>query len=152
MRNRLLFLVLCSISCLTACTTMGTQSGPIAIASVRPAPLGLQEIAFSIKKSEYSRALESSRGSQNLRIIPMVVSASQAPASPEYRIFNVKKGSVAELLGLENSDILVAAHDYVIQTPEQFYGYLNYVAKEQGSQIEVRRGGQPLLLKFQFID
>lgn len=136
---------------LTACSVTKPMEA-VRISTVRQAPADLQTISLTIKRSDYARALESSRGAANVRVIPMVVSAAQAPSSPEYRIFNVRKGSVGELIGLENSDVLVAAHDFVIQNPAQFYNYLMAVQSEKRSQIEVRRGNKPLLISFEFAE
>lgn len=145
-----LFLCLIMIA-VSGCAAM-QPTGPIKIGSVRPAPQDLQEVRFSIRKSDYSRALESSRGAANIRVVPMVVSAAQAPTSPEYRLFNIRKTNVGGVLGLENSDVLVAAHDFVVQSPTQFYAYLAALRGEAQSQIEIRRGDKPLLLKFTFIE
>lgn len=133
------------------CTPVATSSG-IKISTVRSPPTSLEKVSTAIKRSVYAKALESSRGASNLRIVPMIVSSSQAPSTPEYRLFNVRKGSVGDVLGLQNSDILIAAHDYVIQNPSQFYGYLTAVQNEKSSQIEIRRGDRPMILSFDFID
>ncbi len=131
---------------------IGAAPGGMRISSVRPAPHGIQVVEKSIPRRSYIQALEGSRGSGNLRIVPLVVAAHQAPASPEFRIFNVRKGGVGEILGLDNADVLVAAHDYVIRDPYQFYAYLQALAGETTSQIEIRRDGKPLLMKYSFSD
>lgn len=133
------------------CSVQNQSVAPIKIDSVRPTPSGLIEIPISVSKSQLEQALESSRGSNNLRIVPLVTSAAQAPASPEYRVFNIKTRSIGELLGLKNADILISAHGYVIQSSLQFYKYLEALRFEsKGTSIEVRRGDKPLVLKITF--
>jgi S1-C subfamily serine protease len=61
----------------------------------------------------------------------------------------VKPGGIAELLGLKNADILVSAHGYVVQTPIQFYKYLQLLRSDKQTWIEVRREGKPMILKVQ---
>lgn len=152
--SRVLFSIALSSGCavLSGCSVTQRAEEPIKISAVRQPPADLQTITLTINRSDYVRALESSRGAGSLRVVPMVVSAAQAPTTPEYRLFNIRKGSVAELIGLENSDILVAAHDFVVRSPNQFYNYLNAVPKEKHSQIEIRRGNKPLLISFDFAD
>ena len=134
----------------SGCSVTHNASESVKISSLRPAPTGIQTVELTISKNDLSNALEGSRGSSNLRIVPLVTSAAQAPASPEYRIFNVKPGSVGALIGLKNADILVAAHDYVIQAPSQFYNYLQMLRAQEASSIEIRRDGKPIRIQLQF--
>jgi type II secretory pathway component PulC len=71
--------------------------------------------------------------------------------SYEYRVFDVRPGSVYSLLGIENSDVLVAADGYLIKKPEQFVMYVQLLQKENEANIEIRRGGEPKLLKYSFL-
>jgi S1-C subfamily serine protease len=144
--NRLSCLVLLLL--MAGCSTATVSMAPITISSIRPGPIGIETVTSAISKDEISRALETGRGSSNVRVVPLVTSAAQAPASAEYRVFNVRPGSVAALIGLKNADILVAAHDYVIQSPQQFYNYLQLLRAQEKSSIELRRDGKPLRIEF----
>jgi S1-C subfamily serine protease len=124
---------------------------PISIASIRPSPAGIETIALHVSKDELARALETGRGAANVRIVPLVTSAAQAPASPEYRVFNVRPGSVAAIIGLKNADVLVAAHDYVVQSTQQFYNYLQLLRMQEHSSIEIRRDGKPIRIEVTFL-
>lgn len=145
-------MLLLLLLCLPACDAALINSKPAKITEVRPAPMGLTTIDFTIPKQKLSIAIEASRGSSNVRIIPLVTSATQAPSTPEYRLFNVRKGSVAALLNLKNADILVAVSEYVVRDPRQFYAYLEALRSEKVAQIEVRREGKPILFKYNFVE
>lgn len=153
MKHLLRLVFLSSLSAVLGCSALASSSGtPTKISSLRPVPEGIQEMSKTLSRVAYTRALEGSRGAGNLRIVPLVVAANQAPSSPEYRIFNVKKGSVGEFLGLQNADVLIAAHEYVIRDPGQFYAYLQALVAQGESQIEIRRDTKPILIKYTFID
>lgn len=125
---------------------------PTKISALRPSPAGLETRQLRIQRSSYQQALESSRGGAGLRIVPLATSTAQGPVTPEYRLFNVRKGSVGDILGFQNSDILVAAHEYVIRDAHQFFMYLQALQKEKFGQVEIRRDGKPLLIRFDFED
>lgn len=134
------------------CSIAPSNSTPRKISEVRPTPTGLQRMNFTISRDRLTNALESSRGSGNLRVVPIVTSAAQAPATPEYRLFNIRQGSVGALLGLQNADVLIAANEYVVRDPRQFYGYLEALRTESSALIEVRRDNQPILMQYTFSD
>ena len=137
---------------LSGCAVVQEGTGSQLISSVRPTPEGITILEKTVSRGEVMRALEASRGSTNVRIVPLVTSAAQAPATPEYRIFNVRPGSIAELLGLRNADVIVAAHDYVIQAPNQFYNYLQLLSSQKATAVEVRREGKPIKLALVIAD
>ena len=145
----LLFLFL--IGGTIGCSPTVQSVEPVSIASIRPAPAGIETVALHVPKDELARALETGRGAANVRIVPLVTSAAQAPASPEYRVFNVRPGSVAAIIGLKNADVLVAAHDYVVQSTQQFYNYLQLLRMQEHSSIEIRRDGKPIRIEVTFL-
>ena len=71
--------------------------------------------------------------------------------SYEYRIFDISEHGVYSLLGLENSDIIVAANRYLIRNPAQFPAFVQLLANENNATIEIRRGGEARLLKYTFV-
>ena len=63
-----------------------------------------------------------------VRLVPTLQNDSgvlQGP--PEYRVFEVKKGSVYDALGLQNADILVAADDYIIRSTIVFTEFVKLI-------------------------
>ena len=147
-----LILLLLLITIVSGCSVNDSTVTPVLIENVRPAPVGIVEEQKQVSRSQLDRALEASRGASNVRIVPLVTSAAQAPVTPEYRVFNVKNGGIAELLGLKNADILVSAHGFVIQTPLQFYKYLQLLRSNKETRIEIRREGKPMILKVQILN
>ena len=146
-----LSLVLFFIGGAIGCSSTVQSVEPVSIASIRPVPAGIETITLNVSKDQLARALETGRGAANVRIVPLVTSAAQAPASPEYRVFNVRPGSVAAIIGLKNADVLVAAHDYVVQSTQQFYNYLQLLRMQEKSSIEIRRDGKPIRIEVTFL-
>lgn len=145
-------LVCLTIVAFSACSMKPPAIEAVKLSSVRSAPDGVKEVPLVIKRSALSTALEASSGTQNLRLVPLLVRASQGDVPAEYRIFDIRPGSVGALLGLSNADILVSANDYIVRAPSQFYMYLQALKGEKSAQIEVRRAGKPLLLKYTFTE
>ena len=144
---RSLFALILLVS-VTGCSVLGSGNGQgTLISTVRPVPTGIEVISIQLTTTQISTALEASRGSENIRLVPLVTSAAQAPATPEYRLFNVKPGSIAALIGLKNADTIIAAQDYVIQAPSQFYNYLQVLPLQKSSSVEIRRDGKPIRIE-----
>jgi S1-C subfamily serine protease len=142
--------LLCFVMLLAGCSAQVVNE-PTLINQIRPDPAGVSELNLEITKAQLEKALEVSRGSANLRIVPLVTSAAQAPATPEYRVFNIKQNGIGHLLGMKNADILVSAHGYVIQSPVQFYKYLQLLRGQESTEIEIRRDTKPIKIKIKFI-
>jgi type II secretory pathway component PulC len=68
-----------------------------------------------------------------------------------YRLFDVHDDSAYALLGLQTSDIIVAADRYLIKRPEQFPAFIGLLAGADEATIEIRRGGEGRLLKYSFL-
>ncbi len=66
-------------------------------------------------------------------------------------MFDVTPDSVYALLGLENSDIIVAADKYLIKNQAQFPAFMRLLQNENEATIEIRRGGEARLLKYTFV-
>ena len=91
------------------------------ISEVRPAdPEGLETQQLSLTKSAWQRALNNAELNQHIRLIELVTSPSGI-RSPllEYRLFDIRRGSLYDLLGLRNADVLVAVSGMVVQRPSQ---------------------------------
>jgi S1-C subfamily serine protease len=66
-------------------------------------------------------------------------------------VFDVKPKSVYTLLGITNTDIIVAVDGYLIKKPEQFVKYIELLQGEDSATIEILRGGESMLLRYSFI-
>ena len=134
---------------LAGCET-ATSVRPILINEIRGANPDIKSEMAVIHRNQYQNALDLHKGSAGGRIVQLF-RTSEAGTLPEYRIFEIKKGSAMEMLGLRDSDILIAAHGYVIQEPKQFYSYLQLLPRENESFIEIRRAEHPIMIKVSLI-
>lgn len=120
---------------------------PRYIDDVRPVPPPMKVLNFSIQRRDLQEALGQPKENQ-VRIVPMYQSTRTAY---EYRIFDVAPGSVYALLGLEPSDVLVAADRHLVKRPEQFPAFVQLMPGLNQASIEIRRGGEARLLKYSFV-
>lgn len=119
------------------------------INSVRLAAPKFQVVERNVQRREFAKALQ---GADAARIIEIFKREGEGASVPEYRIFDVKPRSAYALLGLEDADVLVAASGYVITTANAFRRYLSVVGSEPGGELEIRRAGRPILIKFTFVE
>ncbi len=129
--------------------TASKSSGPLLMSSIRPALPGTKAHDLSISSVELSQALSRSELVRKLRMIQLYKSVAEFETEiPEYRLFGITEGSPYALLGLQNADVLVAANDYIVRSPVAFVQYLGLLPNEKSAFIEVRREGEPLILKY----
>jgi len=122
---------------------------PKFIEDIRPIPPAMKEVSFAIQRKDFERALEQ-EGEAPPRLVPVFATVASRE-SYEYRIFDLKPGSPYELLGLQNSDIIVAANRYLIKRPDQFQSFVQLLRIENEASIEIRRGGEARLFKYSFV-
>jgi type II secretory pathway component PulC len=122
---------------------------PKFIDDVRPIPPALRVISYTIQRRDLQEALTKIRENP-IRLVPVFQSVSSVE-SYEYRVFDINQDSVYGLLGLENSDIIVAANRYLIKNPAQFPAFIQLLARENDATIEIRRGGEARLHKYTFV-
>lgn len=122
---------------------------PKRIEEIRPIPPALRVTSFTVQRRDLVAAL--GRGAENsIRLVPVYETVASR-TSFEHRAFDVRPGGVYSLLGLQNADIVVAVDGYLVKRPEQFTLFVQMLAQEDGATIEIRRGGEPRLLKYAFI-
>lgn len=146
-------IVLCMVSLLAALGSQGCFSpvakSPKFIDDIRPIAPALRVISYTIQRRDLQDAL--TRISENpIRLVPVFQTVSSVE-SFEYRVFDISRDSVYGLLGLENSDIVVAANRYLVKNPAQFPAFVQLLAGENEANIEIRRGGEARLHKYTFI-
>ena len=132
----------------SGCSTMSERE-PRFIEDIRPVPPLTKVTTFSIQRKDLIDSLSNPKENV-VRLVPVYQSVSSRQ-SYEYRIFDVKEGSAYALLGLEPSDILVAADRYLVKKPDQFPAFVQLLAGMNESSIEIRRGGEARLLKYRFV-
>ena len=142
------------IFCLAACTALskGHESGAVLLDSVRVKPADIREIPVTVDYAALRQAQSNYDLNSPLRIVKLVLSASPGSGEvlPQYRLFEVRKGSIADVLGLQTADVLVGANGYVVYNPEQFKRYMMSIPVPTGTYIEIRREGRPLFLRYDF--
>ena len=138
----LLVAVLCS-GCSLFWKRNSLQGDPVP----KPPAKGITEITIEIPKDRYSQYLQRGESLNRVRLVPVY---SRGGSSGEFRIFDVKQGSVFDILGIENLDIVVAANGFVIPGGNVFWQYLVMMADMPDGSIEIRRNGIPFLLKYKF--
>lgn len=132
---------------ITGCVATGPKE-PKMIDDIRPASPMLKATSYSIQRKDLTEAL--SRSQENtIRLVPVATVASTT--TYEYRLFDIKQSSVFQLLGLENSDVLIAVNRYLIKRPDQFNAFVQLLASEDEATIEIRRGGEGKLFKYTFL-
>lgn len=137
-----------ALSAIVGCASR-TPREPKRIDEIRPIPPAHRVTTYSLQRRDLQAALSNSAES-TIRLVPVYESAASRLSS-EYRVFGVRPGGVYALLGLENSDVLVAADGFLIKKPEQFIAYVHLLTKQNGATIEIRRGGEPRLFKYTFL-
>lgn len=142
---------------LGACVALKGERGPegaVQIDSIRKSPpSGIQRIPMTVRIEDLRRA-QGNIELNRLRVLKIVLSAGGSSGDdpmPQYRLFDVKPGGVAEVIGLQNADVLVAANGYVVYHPDQFLRYLVSIPLDEETFIEIRRDGRPIMLEYKFI-
>jgi type II secretory pathway component PulC len=139
---------------LTGCSPLGFFGKKVTAEGqprILPSDIASKEIVIS--RTELVRRLKERGVADGVRLIPILKSQSyEGDPTPEYRIFGVKSQSVYQLLGLENADVIVSAHGFVIRDPRVFPEYVTLLKKQPSGSIEIRRGSSSLLLAIMIKD
>lgn len=130
------------------CVAASVKS-PKFIEDVRPIPPSLKTISYTIQRRDLQDALTKIRENP-IRLVPVFQTVSSTE-SYEYRIFDITRSSVYGLLGLENSDIIVAVNRYLIKNPAQFPAFVQLLASENEATVEIRRGGEARMHRYSFV-
>lgn len=108
----------------------------------------VQTFELQIERRDLTARLSDPETSRAVRLI-RIFGRDKEPSEfrAEYRIFGVRTGSVYDVLGLRNNDILVAVDGYSITAPQNFPDFVWQLRNESSGVFEIRRGGEPLLIK-----
>lgn len=149
LRITCLRLIACVLSLSVAACAPQKPREPKYIDDIRPIPPAIKVSSFTIQRRDLQGALLR-MGDTPVRLVPVYQSVT-ATESYEYRLFDVAPDSVYQLLGLENSDIIVAADRFLIKNQGQFPAFMRLLQNENEATIEIRRGGEARLLKYTFV-
>lgn len=122
---------------------------PRFIDDIRPVPPPMKVLHYSIQRKDLQDALVR-QGVNSIRLVPVFENLS-VTQSYSYRLFDVHEDSAYALLGLQTSDVVVAADRYLIKRPDQFPAFVSLLANMDEASIEIRRGGESKLFKYNFI-
>ena len=129
------------------------RAGAVKIESVRGAAHAGNVVPLSVTRAQLREILAKGSDLNQLRVVQVTQSSSaNSNATPEYRLFGIKSGSVADVLGLANADILIAANGYVVFSPKQFADYLYALSELKQGSIELRRNQEALQLNYTILD
>jgi len=148
---RYLLISLCVTSLIACAPRARSQSEENRVDKLRAAPVVAQVKPRQIDKEIYARAVQSKELLSSLRLVPILKGETEKMPYPEYRVFGIKKGSPYSLLGLENADVLVAAEGFVVRDPATVPVYARLVLDQGRSQLEIRRGQEPILLTTEIV-
>lgn len=149
-------LALCLVLALSGCVASKMQEG-VPINSLRKAgaPAGQSVKKIQISRKQYHSAVAQGAEVNSLRMVPVFRGPGDGAGAllPEYRLFEIRPKSVFDMMGLLPADILVAAHGFVVYEPNSFPVYaLRFLAEVEEPSLEIKRGGTPLLLTYEFIE
>lgn len=147
--KRLLLISMCLV--MAACSG-ATPPRPTQIGDTRSPLTRIRTIEMNISRKALNTALDRAAPANDLRMVPVFRGvpgmSEDAQPPPEYRFFEIKEESAYTLLGLRNGDILVAAHDYIVYNPTNFPNYVAKLLEIPEGFVEIRRGGEPYVLKY----
>jgi type II secretory pathway component PulC len=138
---------------LSGCTTFSSEPATlqaVKLELVNPNYKTQEETKVVVSKDDIRRALAGNSPVGSTRLIELVYRPDEAKPYPEYRIFGIQKDSIYEVLGLEDSDIIVAANGYILPNSRVFPSFLELLPKQENASIFIRREGKPILLAYEF--
>jgi type II secretory pathway component PulC len=110
------------------------------------------EQEITVDKNDYKAIGGQQAGVNSARLVEIYQRGRISDQIKEYRIMDVKHGSIYQMLGLQSKDMIIAADGYIIPTSQAFWNYLGLIAQLGTGNIETLRGQQPMLLKISFVE
>ena len=147
--RRVIALSLAAVGLVVVGCSSSSLREPRFIDDIRPVPPPMKVLHYSIQRRDLQDALVR-QGVNSIRLVPVFENLS-VTQSYSYRLFDVHEDSAYALLGLQTSDVVVAADRYLIKRPDQFPAFVSLLANMDEASIEIRRGGESKLFKYSFI-
>jgi len=160
MKSRVIIVYIISFFCFVACSSekktldlpLWKQNQAVKMSDLRPANVNVTKVIIKVPKQKYNRALVEGGNLNSARLIEVFSSSQGNIMPPQYRVFDVQRGGIYELLHLRTADIIVAAGGYVIPDQSIFWQYLNMIGQLDGGSLEVIRAGRTFDLQYQFVE
>ncbi len=135
----------------TSACSMTRDGEALKIDQVRPKGAAIQEEQIEVSKKLYQQVLHGGGSYTKARMVEVFTRDAQSGVK-EYRLFGIQPGSLYDLLGLRNVDILVAANGYVVPEQGLFWQYLQILPNQKDAFIEIKRAGKSMIFKYTFKD
>lgn len=116
------------------------------------APFDLRTIQVEVDRAQYREVLAQEGSVNDARLVQVFHRGEAETELKEYRLLDIRPGSVYDLLQLKQADILIATDGYVVPVANVFWNYLQLISRFEKASIEIRRGGTPILYEYVFID
>lgn len=118
----------------------------------RSLPPGTRQIKKSISRKEYWQAIEKGGDINRARLVEVFHRDRDPGVRPEYRLFDIREGSVYDLIGLKPLDILISANDYSVPSGSHFWQYLQLLRFANDATVEINRDGRPMVFNYSFVN
>jgi hypothetical protein len=145
----LLIAVVPVLMLLSACSRHGPKTFN-KLSDLRAEPPDLQTYEISIPRVQFKEAMRNGKALESMRLVPIYTGGEDNSVRPEYRILDLSPGSAPWVIGLRNADVLVGLNGYILRDTTRFGTYLVLAEREGKGEIEIRREGKPILIKFAF--
>ena len=152
-----LIIVLFSLSFFTACTSKNLTELPpweqgraVKITELRPANVNTTTVTVTLSAKKYAQALAEGGNLNAARLVELYSRHKNLKTPPEYRVFDVQKGGIYEMLRLKTADVIIAAGGYVIPNQAIFWQYLNMMKDLGSGSLEIVRSGRSFNIEYKF--
>lgn len=106
---------------------------------------------IQVSRADLNNALGNELMTSKIRAVEIFQNSSgYSQGFTNFRLFEISEGSVYELLGLSNADILVAINERAVVTPQVISQVVRLLPNEKGVTFEIIREGKSILLKLKF--
>lgn len=142
---------------ITGCSVLGAHRRDTLKYEEQHGPFSGRVVALEISRRALDQAVSRGATVNSLRMVEVFRRAEESGlvSTPQYRLFDIKKGSVYDLVGLQTNDILLAADGVVVFDPQGFKTYISTVLRAVSdgtvSDIFITRDGVPLRLQIKTV-
>ena len=142
------FLLVAGLGCTSNTSLQPATGGSIGGPIVRQADPLSRVVEVLVDRGRLIEVTDRDPELNRIRLIKTFTRASEQGGDnyPKYRMFDIQPNGVYSLLGLRSADTLLAAHDYVVQSPNTFVEYVRLLRNEKESRIQILRHNEPIVL------
>ncbi len=153
----ILLVLFLGITLLSGCSVFRSREGQTLKYEEQHGPFSGRVVALEISRRALDQAVSRGASVNSLRMVEVFRRAEESGliATPQYRLFDIKKGSVYDLVGLQTNDILLAAGGVVVFDPQGFKTFVSTVLRAVSdgtvNDIFITREGVPLRLQIKTV-